>query len=207
MTRLFYAPHTCSLAALVAMEFSQLPYEAVPVDLAGERAALRRVSPQGKVPVLEHDGEVVTETVAILYRLDDLRPEIGLLPRTPADRARALSVLAWFTSTLHIVRRQFARPAAFATGKAVQAALAAAAVDPYWRELRWLDAQILEGRLDGPSPCLAVRAYALLFHQWARADGLPVEELQGLSALADDLLGAPQVAAALARHVPPSPQG
>ncbi|MET0270649.1 MAG: glutathione S-transferase [Sphingomonas sp.] len=47
---------------------------------------LRRVHPLGKAPVIEHDGEVVAETGAIVEYLVDLGGALG----APADRAGAL---------------------------------------------------------------------------------------------------------------------
>jgi glutathione S-transferase len=57
----------------------------------------RNPHPDGKVPALEHDGRLVTETGAILLYLTDLFPERGLghAPGEP-ERAAYLTWLFWY---------------------------------------------------------------------------------------------------------------
>ena len=46
------------------------------------------VSPAGLVPALEEDGQILTQSLAIIEYLDETHPEPPLLPGHPADRAR-----------------------------------------------------------------------------------------------------------------------
>lgn len=57
--------------------------------------------PEGKVPVLDHDGTVITETAAIMLYLADLFPDAGLAPAI-GDRARGpfLSWLNWYSAQM-----------------------------------------------------------------------------------------------------------
>ncbi|MCO5734062.1 glutathione S-transferase family protein [Rhizobium sp. SSA_523] len=50
-------------------------------------ADYRAVNPMGKVPALQHGGNVVTECAAICAYLADVFPETGLSPQTDAERA------------------------------------------------------------------------------------------------------------------------
>jgi maleylacetoacetate isomerase len=55
-----------------------------------------QINPQGFVPVLRlDDGEVLTQSLAIIEYLDEAYPQTPLLPQAPLDRARvrALSLL------------------------------------------------------------------------------------------------------------------
>ena len=52
------------------------------------------INPVGKVPVLEHDGLVVWDTLAIAEYLAEQFPELGLWPSERAARARARSLCA-----------------------------------------------------------------------------------------------------------------
>lgn len=60
--------------------------------------------PEGKVPLLVHDGAVIRESTAIALYLADLAPEAGLAPATGApDRGPFLSWLAWYAGVLEPV--------------------------------------------------------------------------------------------------------
>jgi maleylacetoacetate isomerase len=53
------------------------------------------LNPQGLIPALEHNGEVVGQSLAIIEYLDEVFPNPPLLPRSPFDRAtvRAMALL------------------------------------------------------------------------------------------------------------------
>jgi glutathione S-transferase len=46
------------------------------------------INPDGQVPTLVHDGDVITETAVINEYLDDAFPNPPLRPGTPIGRAR-----------------------------------------------------------------------------------------------------------------------
>jgi len=55
----------------------------------------KQVNPAGLVPCLIEDGQLLTQSLAIIEYLDETHPEVPLLPGTALDRARvrALSLL------------------------------------------------------------------------------------------------------------------
>jgi len=57
---------------------------------AGEQRsdAFLRLNPQGLVPALEIDGEVLTQSLAIIEYLDEMLPDPRLCGDTPLERAR-----------------------------------------------------------------------------------------------------------------------
>jgi maleylacetoacetate isomerase len=77
----------------IAMNLKGLAYEFRPVHLrrGDQRAeAYRAVNPQGLVPALEtDDGQVLTQSLAIVEWLDETCPEPPLLPADRNVRARA----------------------------------------------------------------------------------------------------------------------
>src|SRR5581483_6465219 len=77
-----------------------------------------RISPLGKVPMLEIDGVPLLENAAILTYLGALRPEAGIFPADPAPRARAEVVagLSFCGGTLHPLVRGLANPQRVTTG-------------------------------------------------------------------------------------------
>jgi len=69
-----------------------------------------RVLPRGKVPVLEVDGMLLRENLAILSCIGRRFPVACLVPADPLQEANCLSALAGFASTLHIDYRRFIKP-------------------------------------------------------------------------------------------------
>ena len=74
----------------IGLALKGLAYDYGPVNLiAGEQRgeAYRAINPQGLTPTLIADGVVMTQSLAILEWLEEVRPEPALLPRDPAGRA------------------------------------------------------------------------------------------------------------------------
>ena len=76
----------------IALALKNLPYEyvAVPIkpgaDAQHDSGYLKR-NPEGRVPTLEANGHVLTQSMAILEWLDEVVPNPPLLPADPWDRA------------------------------------------------------------------------------------------------------------------------
>ena len=62
----------------------------------GDRSRVRELSGQELVPVLELGGEVVTDSMRIVERLEALAPDPPLYPREDAARARVEVFVEWF---------------------------------------------------------------------------------------------------------------
>jgi maleylacetoacetate isomerase len=80
----------------MALNLKGLDYEAVTIDLdAGQQGgdAFKAVNPQMAIPALvEDDGHILTQSLAILEYLDETHPEPPLLPRDARGRARVRSL-------------------------------------------------------------------------------------------------------------------
>jgi glutathione S-transferase len=72
----------------LAVEHVEVPYD--------DRGEILRVSGQELVPVLVVDGEVVSDSTAILEWLEERFPDPPLYPREPARRAEARLFVDWF---------------------------------------------------------------------------------------------------------------
>ncbi len=66
-------------------------YEPVEIDISQAKRpdAFERVSPFGKVPVLEHKGQTILESANIIQYINDVWPEPPMMPSDPAGRAYA----------------------------------------------------------------------------------------------------------------------
>ena len=171
MLRLHHAPLACSLASRFALVEADLPHEVVLVRTwKGEQLtdAYRAINPRGKVPALETDQGILTESTAILPFIADLAPDKGLFPEAGTfERAQGQAWLSFLSSTLHaaLSAALFAREGCdndIARSAALARATAAFKdVDDH-----------LQGRdhmLDGPSVC---DLYLLTFALWRMAPSL-----------------------------------
>ncbi len=75
----------------IALREKAVTFEEIEVDLPGgatRSASFRQLNPFGQLPVLEHDGVVIYESVAILEYLEERYPNPPLMPHDLAARAR-----------------------------------------------------------------------------------------------------------------------
>ncbi len=88
----------------IALNLKGVAYRSVPVNLAegGQRTDdyLAR-NPQGFVPMLEMDGERLTQSLAIFDYLDAQVPEPPFVPKQPADRAHVLALALTIACDIH----------------------------------------------------------------------------------------------------------
>ena len=87
-----------------ALNLKGLAYEERIVDLGkGEQlaAAFHALNPQHVLPVLEHDGLRLTQSLPIIEYLDETWPETPLLPADPAGRARVRALAQIPTADVH----------------------------------------------------------------------------------------------------------
>ena len=102
--RLHYAPGSSALAPHVTLAEIGVPYELVLVERGGDgqwSAAYRALNPWGKVPTLENDGLVLTESAAICLHLADEFPEARLAPPVGTrERADLYRWLLWLSNTV-----------------------------------------------------------------------------------------------------------
>ena len=78
----------------IALNLKNIPYEMESIHLirgggAQHSAAFKAINPQARVPALVlDDGEVLTQSLAIIGYLDRTHPQPPLLPTDPLQRAR-----------------------------------------------------------------------------------------------------------------------
>jgi maleylpyruvate isomerase len=88
----------------IGLNLKGLDYQTAPVSLiegAQRSDAFLALNPQGLVPALEADGQVLTQSPAILEWLEEVFPEPPLLPRTPGERAEARAMAALVGCDVH----------------------------------------------------------------------------------------------------------
>ena len=83
--------------ALLTAQVLGLPLEVIAVDFRdeGDRARLREINPNGKLPVLEDGPFVLWESCAIMQYLADQAPDQELYPLDPRARADINRWMFW----------------------------------------------------------------------------------------------------------------
>jgi glutathione S-transferase len=84
-------PIANSLKSMIPLFEKALPFESVYVDLhkfEQHSDWFVAINPEGQVPVLDHDGVIITHTTVINEYLEDVFPDVPLRPRDPVGAAR-----------------------------------------------------------------------------------------------------------------------
>jgi len=164
--------------------------------------AYTAVNPHRKMPTLElEDGEIITESVAILLTLDERHLDAGLLPPPGSkERAQALRWMLFLATEMYPMVEIIDYPERFASTADNEKALRKRA-DGLLRE-RWL---VLEANVAGSPYCVtggfsATDLYITKFSVWLD-EAWRREHLPKVDALTSAVLTRPALAAVWARHV------
>ncbi|MBX9591503.1 MAG: glutathione S-transferase N-terminal domain-containing protein [Hyphomonadaceae bacterium] len=194
MLTLYYTPGTCSIAPRIVLEESGEAYEAKRIDLSqGEQRteAYRKIHPQGRVPALGLDGggPPLTENTAILPYLGK---RYKLWPLDPLTEARALSIIGFFSSTVHPAHAHISRPERYATDASYFPHLQEQGRKAFHGYLQQID-DMLAGRQWLSDQYSVLDPYAFTFYTWGMRRELPMAELKHYSAHKDRMLARPAV--------------
>ena len=96
MIRLHRIPYSTNVERVeIALDLKGVPYEPVDHD-AADRSAIRELSGQELVPVVEFEGRVRADSPAILRWIEERWPDPALWPAHPARRAETDTFVDWF---------------------------------------------------------------------------------------------------------------
>jgi maleylacetoacetate isomerase len=88
----------------IALNFKQIEYQQITPNLArGEHLSVdyHATNPQGLVPALAHEGEIITQSLAIIEYLDEIKPTPPLWPKEPLARARVNAMAQVIACDIH----------------------------------------------------------------------------------------------------------
>ncbi|MGR9245767.1 maleylacetoacetate isomerase [Rhizobium leguminosarum] len=99
-----YWRSSASYRVRIALNLLGVDYQTVPINLldgAHKTPEYLAVNPQGLVPTLVIDGRTLTQSLAIIEYLAELRPEYGLLPPDIADRQKVRALAYAIAMDIH----------------------------------------------------------------------------------------------------------
>lgn len=99
-----YFRSSASFRVRIALNLKRIDYDQVTYQLLkNEQQApdFRALNPQGLVPALEDDDEILTQSLAIIEYLDETHPHSPFLPGHPGDRARVRALAQLIACDIH----------------------------------------------------------------------------------------------------------
>lgn len=99
-----YFRSSASYRVRIALNLKGVEYQRIAVDLAGgaqREDDYRARNPQGFVPMLEHDGLRLTQSLAIIDWADLAFPGAPLIPREPEARAQVFALAMIVACDIH----------------------------------------------------------------------------------------------------------
>ena len=79
-----YFRSSASFRVRIALSYKELPYGKIPIDLrigAQTNPQYTELNPEGLVPLLDDDGQLITQSIAIIEYLDERHNALPLLPK------------------------------------------------------------------------------------------------------------------------------
>ena len=166
----------CAAKVRFTLEEKQLPWTSHYVDiLRGEQfePAFVALNPKAVVPVLVHDGAVLTESTVICEYVEEIFPETPLMPPAPLERARvrvwtkavdeelhpACSAITYVVSHRHTILRSGAGSFEEFLGRGAHEGVAA-------RTLKW---QWIQQGLEAPGALDKIRLYLAYLEKMEQA--------------------------------------
>jgi glutathione S-transferase len=106
MLKLFCAAGSCARASHIALREADADFELYFVDFANAEQRTQgyiEVNPKGRVPALQTDRGVISETPAILAYIAQTHPAVKLAPvDDPFEFARMQSFASYLCATVHV---------------------------------------------------------------------------------------------------------
>lgn len=204
MLTLFYAPRSCALASLVALEEAGASFELRRVDLAKAEQQSKEylaVNPKGRVPVLATERGFLTETPAILAYIAQTHPEAKL---APVDDAFAFAELQAFNSylcsTLHVAHAHKMRGSRWADDEAAFESMRRKVPQSVGACFDLIEQGMLRGPWVMGDAFTVADAYLFTVARWIEGDGVDPVRLPRVMDHRKRMMDRPAVAKALAQE-------
>jgi glutathione S-transferase len=193
------------MAVEAMLSFLDVPYRVIDVDRDAERRYpdwFVAINPMAQVPVLElPDGNVMTESAAMMIHLADSFPEAQLAPELSSSlRPQFLRWMLYLATTVYMSDLRLYYPAHYTEDANGVTAIRAAASRQMAREWDIYAAALGKGPFILGLEMSAVDIYAAMLTTWS--DDVPglFAKHPNLKAMHDAVAAVPRIATVWARH-------
>jgi glutathione S-transferase len=203
MLTLYYAPKTCSLAPMIALEEAAAEYIAHKVNFADNEqntAPFKYVNPKGRVPALATDKGVLTENVAILAFIADVYPKMRLSRSDPFAFAQMQAFNSYLSSTVHVNHAHNRRGARWSDDAAVVENLKIKVPQNMTDCCAMIEREYLKGPWVMGEQYTVADAYLFTIANWLEGDGVDTSKFPKILAHRAAMLERPAVQAAMEKH-------
>jgi len=202
MLKLYYAPGACSRASHIALEEAGAAYERIRVDLAGGEqrgAAYAKVNPNGRVPALETDQGVLTETPAILAYIAQTHPKAALAPLDdPFAFAKLQEFNSYMCSTVHVAHAHRMRGSRWVDDPAAIEAMKKKVPETVGAAFQLIEDKMLKGPFVLGEQFTVADAYLFTLSQWLPGDSVDIKRYPKIDAHHHVVAARPAVQRAIA---------
>ena len=202
---LYSAPGTCAQATHIALLEAGAPFELVQLDFtqqAQRSAAYLALNPKGRVPVLQTEQGLLTETPALLAYIAQRFPAARLAPLGDAFAfARLQEFNSYLASTVHVAHAHGRRGARWSDDAAAHDSMRAKVPQNMREAFAYIEAHYLPEGCDwalGQDYSVA-DAYLYTVTGWLPSDDVAIEEFPKVAAHYARMSARPAVQQALAQ--------
>ncbi|MFT3999549.1 MAG: glutathione S-transferase N-terminal domain-containing protein [Rhizobium sp.] len=202
MLTFYYAPGSCALASLIALEESDLAYEHRRLILANgdqRQPEYLAINPKGRVPALLTDKGILTENIAILAYIAQIAPAARLAPLDdPFEFAQMQAFNSYLSSTVHVNHSHKGRGARWTDDAAAIETMKAKVPQTMAESFALIEDKMLKGPWVMGDQYTVADCYLFTMATWLPGDNVDRDQFTKVSAHYRRMLDRPAVQRALA---------
>ncbi|MFX0542306.1 glutathione S-transferase family protein [Roseovarius sp. S4756] len=183
--KLYYAPGTVSVTIAIALHEAGLAFDTHKVsfkDAEQTKPEYHRINPKGRVPALEVDGAILTETGAILDYIAAIAPDAHLMPQDPIEAARVRAVIHYLASTMQTNHAHGPRGYRWAEKDDSFADMRAQVPKTMAASAAYVEQHCLKGPFVMGDHVTAADPHLFVICQWLESDGVAVSDYPRIAA-------------------------
>lgn len=202
MLTFYFAPGSCALASLIALEESGLAYEHRRLNLANgdqRQPEYLAINPKGRVPALVTDRGVLTENIAIMAYIAQIVPAAKLAPLDdPFEFAQMQSFNSYIVSTVHVNHSHKGRGYRWTDDAAAIETMKAKVPQTMTESFALIEAKMLKGPWVMGEQYTVADGYLFTMEKWLPGDNVDIKQFPKVNAHYERMLERPAVQKALA---------